>query len=92
MQKRRSGLRFDNAERLVADSVSFGTHRRADLSPVPWVGHLTGRRDSSDAFSEPDEASAGGVPGLCITGVSATSCLGAFFGIGAIRVVPHGSL
>jgi hypothetical protein len=73
-------VRLSNSERLAVDYVVFGSGYRADLARVPYLAGLLGRIETADGFPVLDEAFATTLPGLYITGFSATRDFGPFFG------------
>jgi hypothetical protein len=60
--------------------VLFATGYRADLTRVPYLASLIGQIDTADGYPVLDEAFATSLPGLYITGFSATHDFGPFFG------------
>ena len=73
-------VRLSNSERLAVDYVVFASGYRADLARVPYLAGLLGRIETADGFPVLDEAFATTLPGLYITGFSATRDFGPFFG------------
>jgi FAD-dependent urate hydroxylase len=71
---------LSNSERLAVDRVVFASGYRADLARVPYLAGLLGRIDRADGFPALDEAMGTSLPGLYITGFSATRDFGPFFG------------
>jgi thioredoxin reductase len=71
---------LSGAQRLEVDHVLFATGYRADLTRVPYLASLIGQIDTADGYPVLDEAFATSLPGLYITGFSATRDFGPFFG------------
>jgi cation diffusion facilitator CzcD-associated flavoprotein CzcO len=71
---------LSNGERLTVDHVVFASGYRCDLTRVPYLEHLAGAIEQADGFPVLDESFATSVPGLYITGFSATQDFGPFFG------------
>ena len=76
------GLRvvLSNAQRLTVDRVVFATGYRADVARVPYLRGVIDRIGRADGFPLLDEVFGTTVPGLSITGFSATRDFGPFFG------------
>jgi cation diffusion facilitator CzcD-associated flavoprotein CzcO len=73
-------VRLSNAERLSVDKVVFASGYRADLARVPYLAPLLGRIDTADGFPVLDTSFGTSIPGLYLTGFSATRDFGPFFG------------
>ena len=71
---------LSNSERLTVDQVVFATGYRADLARVPYLAGLRERIAVVDGFPVLDESLGASLPGLYITGFSATRDFGPFFG------------
>jgi FAD-dependent urate hydroxylase len=71
---------LSNGEQLMVDRIIFATGYRADLARVPYLATLTGRITRADGFPVLDEAFQTSLPGLYLTGFSATKDFGPFFG------------
>jgi FAD-dependent urate hydroxylase len=66
--------------RLDADRVVLATGYRADLTKIPYLAGVLGEVQMSNGFPVLDEAFQTSLPGLYITGFSATQDFGPFFG------------
>ena len=77
-----SGLQvgLSNSDRLIVDHVVFATGYRADLARVPYLAGVLPGIELADGFPVLDEAFGSSLTGLYITGFSATSDFGPFFG------------
>jgi cation diffusion facilitator CzcD-associated flavoprotein CzcO len=77
-----SGLRvrLSSSERLTVDRVVFASGYRADLTRVPYLAGLVGEIELVDGFPVLDESFGTSIPGLYVTGFSATRDFGPFFG------------
>jgi hypothetical protein len=73
-------VRLSNSERQTVDYVVFASGYRADLARVPYLAGVLGRIATADGFPVLDEAFRTTLPGLYITGFSATRDFGPFFG------------
>jgi cation diffusion facilitator CzcD-associated flavoprotein CzcO len=73
-------LRLSGGERIEADAVVFACGYRADLTKVPYLDGVIGEIDLADGFPLLDEAMQTSIPGLYVTGFSATRDFGPFFG------------
>ena len=71
---------LSTSERLTVDRVVFATGYRADITCVPYLHGVMDRLDHSDGFPDLDEAFGTTLPGLYVTGFSATRDFGPFFG------------
>jgi FAD-dependent urate hydroxylase len=71
---------LSNAQRLSVDQIVFASGYRADLSRVPYLAGLLDDIERRDGFPALDEAFRTTLPGLYITGFSATQDFGPFFG------------
>lgn len=71
---------LSNNERLVIDRVLFATGYKADLSKVPYLTGVIDQIETSDGFPVLDDAFSTSLPGLYVTGFSATRDFGPFFG------------
>jgi thioredoxin reductase len=71
---------LSNGERLTVDHVVFASGYRCDLTRVPYLSTSPARIEQADGFPVLDESFATSVPGLYITGFSATQDFGPFFG------------
>jgi FAD-dependent urate hydroxylase len=71
---------LSNSERLSVDQIVFATGYRADLCRVPYLAGIIDDIECRDGFPALDEAFRTTVPGLYITGFSATQDFGPFFG------------
>jgi cation diffusion facilitator CzcD-associated flavoprotein CzcO len=71
---------LSNGERLTVDHVVFASGYRADLHRVPYLADLAGTIEQADGFPVLDESFQTSLPGLYITGFSATQAFGPFFG------------
>ena len=74
------GIRLSNSERLTVDQVVYASGYRADLARVPYLAGLRERIAVADGFPVLDESLGTSLPGLYITGFSATRDFGPFFG------------
>ncbi len=73
-------VRLTNSERLTVDRVVFATGYRADLRRVPYLARMSERLEITDGFPVLNESFETTLPGLYITGFSATRDFGPFFG------------
>ncbi len=73
-------VQLSNSERLTVDRIIFATGYRADLARVPYLAGLLERIDIVDGFPVLGAYFATSLPGLYITGFSATRDYGPFFG------------
>jgi thioredoxin reductase len=73
-------VRLSNAERVTVDRIVFATGYRADVTRVPYLASLARRLEVVDGFPVLDEHFGTSLPGLYITGFSATRDFGPFFG------------
>ena len=71
---------LSNSERLSVDHVVFASGYRADLTRVPYLAGLVEDIDQRGGFPVLDEGFCTSLPGLYITGFSATNDFGPFFG------------
>jgi thioredoxin reductase len=71
---------LSNAERLIVDHVVFASGYRADLARVPYMAGVLDRIELADGFPALDESFCSTLPGLYVTGFSATRDFGPFFG------------
>jgi FAD-dependent urate hydroxylase len=71
---------LSNAEHLTVDRVVFASGYRADLTRVPYLATMVQDIDLADGFPVLDESFGTTVPGLYVTGFSATRDFGPFFG------------
>jgi thioredoxin reductase len=71
---------LSNSERLSVDHVVFASGYRADLTRVPYLAGLVEDIDQRGGFAVLDEGFCTSLPGLYITGFSATNDFGPFFG------------
>jgi cation diffusion facilitator CzcD-associated flavoprotein CzcO len=71
---------LSNSERLVVDRVVFASRYRADLPCVPYMAGVLDEIELADGFPVLDEAFGSTLPGLYVTGFSATRDFGPFFG------------
>ncbi len=71
---------LSDGTRLEADRVVLATGYRADLTKIPYLAGLLGQVRTSGGFPVLDEAFQTSLPGLYITGFSATQDFGPFFG------------
>jgi FAD-dependent urate hydroxylase len=71
---------LSNSERLTVDKVVFASGYRADLARVPYLATLLARIDTADGFPVLNTSFGTSLPGLYLTGFSATRDFGPFFG------------
>jgi FAD-dependent urate hydroxylase len=71
---------LSTSERLTVDRVVFASGYRADVTRVPYLANLVSDIDVADGFPVLDEYFGTSVPGLYVTGFSATRDFGPFFG------------
>ena len=71
---------LSGAQRREVDHVLFATGYRADLRRVPYLAGLSAEIELADGYPVLDEACATSLPGLYVTGFSATRDFGPFFG------------
>lgn len=71
---------LSNAERLVVDRVVCASGYRADLRRVPYLAGVIDEVELADGFPVLSESFETSLPGLYITGFSATRDFGPFFG------------
>jgi thioredoxin reductase len=71
---------LSNGERLTVDHVVFASGYRADVARVPYLADLAGSIEQAAGFPVLDECFGTSIPGLSITGFSATQAFGPFFG------------
>jgi hypothetical protein len=76
----RLGVWLSNSQRLTVDKVVFATGYRADLTRVPYLATLQARIDTADGFPVLNTSFGTNLPGLYVTGFSATRDFGPFFG------------
>jgi cation diffusion facilitator CzcD-associated flavoprotein CzcO len=73
-------VQLSNGTQLEADRVVLATGYRADLTKIPYLAGVLGQVAMSNGFPVLDEAFQTSLPGLYITGFSATQDFGPFFG------------
>jgi FAD-dependent urate hydroxylase len=73
-------VRLSDATRIGADRIVLATGYRADLARVPYLERVLDRIEVAGGFPVLDEAFQTTVPGLYVTGFSATRDFGPFFG------------
>jgi thioredoxin reductase len=73
-------VRLSNSERLTVDKIVLASGYRADLTRVPYLAGLLERIDTADGFPVLDTSFGTSLPGLYVTGFSATRDFGPFFG------------
>jgi FAD-dependent urate hydroxylase len=73
-------VQLSDATQLDADRVVFATGYLADLTKIPYLAGVLGQVQVSNGFPVLDEAFQTSLPGLYITGFSATQDFGPFFG------------
>ena len=66
--------------RLAVDQVLFASGYRAAIQKVPYLAGVADRIGLRDGFPLLDEAFQTSLPGLYVTGFSATNDFGPFFG------------
>lgn len=71
---------LSNSERLTVDHIIFASGYRADLVRVPYLAQLINRIHVADGYPDLDETFGTSVPGLYVTGFSASRDFGPFFG------------
>lgn len=71
---------LSDTTRLAVDHIVFACGYSADLHKVPYLRDVIGRVDIDDGFPVLDESMQTSLPGLYITGFSATKDFGPFFG------------
>ncbi len=71
---------LSNSHRLTVDRVVFASGYRADITRVPYMKGVIDRLERAEGFPVLDEAFGTTIPGLSITGFSATRDFGPFFG------------
>jgi len=71
---------LSTSEHLTVDRVVIACGYRADLSRVPYLASLVDRIELADGYPVLDESFCASVPGLYVTGFSATRDFGPFFG------------
>jgi cation diffusion facilitator CzcD-associated flavoprotein CzcO len=71
---------LSDGERLTVDRIVFATGYRADLTRVPYLEGVVDGIALQDGFPVLDEAFGTTIPGLYVTGFSATHDFGPFFG------------
>jgi cation diffusion facilitator CzcD-associated flavoprotein CzcO len=71
---------LSNATRMVVDRVVFASGYRVDLAKVPYLSGVLGEVELADGFPVLDESFQTTLPGLYVTGFSATKDFGPFFG------------
>jgi thioredoxin reductase len=71
---------LSNSERLSVDEIVFASGYRADISRVPYLAGLIGRIEQANGFPALNVSFETSVPGLYVTGFSATNDFGPFFG------------
>jgi FAD-dependent urate hydroxylase len=77
---------LSDSERLAVDRVVFATGYKADLARVPYLAEVAEDVELADGFPVLDENFGTSVPGLYVTGFSATRDFGPFFGF--VKGVP----
>jgi cation diffusion facilitator CzcD-associated flavoprotein CzcO len=73
-------LRLSGGESLEVDAVVFACGYRADLAKVPYLHGLIDEIELAGGFPVLDEGLGSSIPGLYVTGFSATRDFGPFFG------------
>jgi FAD-dependent urate hydroxylase len=73
-------LRLSGGERLEVDAVVFACGYRADLARVPYLDGVIDQIELAEGFPVLDEGMGTSLPGLYVTGFSATRDFGPFFG------------
>ena len=73
-------VELSDSTRLAVDRVIFASGYRADLRRVPYLAGVLDRIAIADGFPALDEAFQTTLPGLYVTGFSATRDFGPFFG------------
>jgi FAD-dependent urate hydroxylase len=73
-------LRLSGGERIEADAVVFACGYRADLTKVPYLAGVIDQIELADGFPALGEGMGTSLPGLYVTGFSATRDFGPFFG------------
>jgi cation diffusion facilitator CzcD-associated flavoprotein CzcO len=71
---------LSDSERLTVDRIVFASGYKADLMRVPYLAELVDDIELADGFPVLDETFGTSVPGLYVTGFSATRDFGPFFG------------
>jgi FAD-dependent urate hydroxylase len=79
-------VRLSDSDSIEVDRVVFASGYRAQLHRVPYLEPLIGEIDVSDGFPVLDESLRTNLPGLYVTGFSATRDFGPFFGF--VKAVP----
>jgi lysine/ornithine N-monooxygenase len=74
------GITLSNSEHLTVDRVVFASGYRADLTRVPYLANLMQHIELADGFPVLGDFFGTTIPGLYITGFSATRDFGPFFG------------
>lgn len=77
---------LSDSERLTVDRVVFASGYKADLARVPYLAALAEGIELADGFPVLDETFGTSIPGLYVTGFSATRDFGPFFGF--VKGVP----
>jgi thioredoxin reductase len=71
---------LSNSERLSVDEIVFASGYRTDLSRVPYLAGLIDRIEQTAGFPSLNTSFETSLPGLYLTGFSATNDFGPFFG------------
>jgi lysine/ornithine N-monooxygenase len=71
---------LSDGDRLEADHIAYATGYRADIGRVPYLAGIAEAIAQRDGYPVLDEAFGTTLPGLYLTGFSATSDFGPFFG------------
>lgn len=71
---------LSDGERLTVDHIVFASGYKADLTRVPYLAGVVAEIEQADGFPVLDESFGTSVPGLYVTGFSATQDFGPFFG------------
>ena len=71
---------LSNGSRLTVDRVVFASGYRADLAKVGYLADVLDDIELSNGFPVLDESFQTSLPGLYVTGFSATQDFGPFFG------------
>lgn len=71
---------LSNSTRMAVDRVVFASGYRVDLANVPYMAGVLEEVELADGFPVLDESFQASLPGLYITGFSATKDFGPFFG------------
>jgi FAD-dependent urate hydroxylase len=73
-------LTLSDGDVLVVDHVVAASGYRADLTAVPYLSEVLGRVDVTDGFPDLSPGFETSLPGLFVTGFSATRDFGPFYG------------